>query len=530
MIKHIKCIYWGIKNIFVIHEIYFLDKILLCIKSFNLYLSFLAFTDRDRPFEQLHNTIICAMLSAIYDYDTDWKKSTKFDKTILFFSLLDKYINNKKACKIAKELFIKDYEKKLSNNGLERGSEALLFYVLVIKSQWMKRYSMEEINTFGRKLQTIDDVFDIIKDWKNKDKNCLLKNSKENQDILIDELNEFLESKFFNALAHNSIIYRLIKWKCKRDISKNITPSLLDQLIATSRPQTALFAFILTLIGFSFYKTSVWHIAILTSLGFTISTASIMTFNDLIDKEHDKKKKKYFASINLKKLYRYWSIITSLAVLILCIIIFFDFYLFLFCFFILGLGLFYSFIPNRCCANNMIVAFCSASPVLAGMIYFKEINFYPIISFITFFGIIMIREIVKDIEDRQIDPGYKKTIPIRTAQSNAMSEYWENYLSWIPKCVRKDMPKEASEALPFHSDLFVSAGVIGSLFAWTTIFTAILFKYWFIAIFPFIPIFVFVLLLSIIQPNDYPELSMPIVKKCLNAMIVEIFILLLIAI
>lgn len=189
----------------------------------------------------------------------------------------------------------------------------------------------------------------------------------------------------------------------------------LKQLIATSRPHTVLFAFLVTIIGFNFYQistTSTWIIT-LTSLTFILITASIMTFNDFVDREHDKKKGKYFCSKNGKEIFSYWCKVTFLAFVLIFVIFFVDFFLSLFCLcIILGLGLLYSLIPNWYTVNNVIVAFCSGAPILCGMIYFKKINFPSICSFLIFFGIMIIREIVKDIEDREIDLGYKKTIPI----------------------------------------------------------------------------------------------------------------------
>lgn len=50
--KHIKCIIFAFQEIFKIRQILFLDSIALFIKSCNLYFSFLAFTDKERPFDQ----------------------------------------------------------------------------------------------------------------------------------------------------------------------------------------------------------------------------------------------------------------------------------------------------------------------------------------------------------------------------------------------------------------------------------------------------------------------------------------------
>ena len=165
----------------------------------------------------------CAVLSAVYDYDTDWVRTANPEMS-MFFCELDRLLQNHpkrdEAIVKARELFQLDWERKLSIDGLERGSVALRFYWLVIESRWMSGYTAEQIDTFGRELQIVDDLLDLEKDRRAGDTNCFLTKG---ADGFVREGAEFLMSNFFRKLEENSRVYRLIRKTC-HDKLKEVQP------------------------------------------------------------------------------------------------------------------------------------------------------------------------------------------------------------------------------------------------------------------------------------------------------------------
>lgn len=217
---HLVYIFWALRTLWGLKEISRLNRLRLWRKSFNLYLAFLAFTDKKRPTLQLKRAMISAYLSAVYDYDTDWIR-TKNPETSMFFRelrrLLKDHPNEEAAIKAAEDLFQIDWENKLSVHGLERGSVALRFYWLVIRSEWMEDYTENEIDSFGRKLQIVDDILDWEKDTEKGHTNCF--NTEEKISYVV-EGERFLDSPFFCKLVKNSWIYWLLRRTCKRKLRR----------------------------------------------------------------------------------------------------------------------------------------------------------------------------------------------------------------------------------------------------------------------------------------------------------------------
>ena len=213
---HLVYIFWALRTLWRLKEIKRLNRLRLWRKSFNLYLAFLAFTDKKRPALQLKRAMISAYLSAVYDYDTDWTRATN-PETSMFFRelrrLLKNHPNEEAATKAAEDLFWIDWANKLSVHGLERGSVALRFYWLVIRSKWMEDYTEREINEFGRNLQIVDDLLDLDQDTENGHKNCF--NTAERTKYIAEGA-VFLESTFFCRLVTNSKVYRLIRGMCEK--------------------------------------------------------------------------------------------------------------------------------------------------------------------------------------------------------------------------------------------------------------------------------------------------------------------------
>jgi len=244
---------WALQVIWGLKAIWPVDRLRLWRKSINLFLSFLAFTDKERPQPQLRRAMLCAILSALYDHDSDWTYGNRKGQN--FESLLH-LVESEEARTLAQQLFTEDVGHQLSKHGLERGSAALRFYWLVIESQWMKDYTVQEINCFGRKLQILDDLLDSEDDRIAGDTNCLLTDE---AGEYIAEGTEFLENEFFGKLKINSIVYRVLERKACGLLKKFSTREVtFGQLWETGRPMTGVYAFITTLIGFGYYEGAPW--------------------------------------------------------------------------------------------------------------------------------------------------------------------------------------------------------------------------------------------------------------------------------
>jgi len=244
---YIRLAFWALVVLWKFRTIHPVSRLHLWRKTMNLFVCFLAFTDGTRPYQQLRGAMLSAILSALYDHDTDWVLTKRHDDPH-FLSLLEKEVEVESTRVLARELFNSDKEDRLSVDGLERGSIALLFYHSLIQSEWMRRYSDEEITLFGRRLQIIDDVLDREEDARVGDKNCLVHGAAE---TYLRELRKFLESAFFLELANRSRMYRKFDRAFRREIGEKI-PLNASELIETTRPLTVVFAFVLTCLGFKF--------------------------------------------------------------------------------------------------------------------------------------------------------------------------------------------------------------------------------------------------------------------------------------
>lgn len=407
MFNHIRNVFRALRVLWGLTAITPTNRYLLWRKTLRLYASLLAFTDTNRPTNQLRRAMICAILTSVYDYDTDWVK-TPDPENSLFMSLLNKLLQShphkEQVSQLAKDLFLLDWQNKLSSDGLERGSISLQFYNLVIGSEWMSVYSANDICSFGRQLQIVDDMLDLESDRQAGQTNCLLTDKKE---TFIRELNEFLDCDFFKRLMNNSAIYRKLKADCQD------APRLWKGLFQASHFHTGLYAALITVIGFRFYSP-ISNVAIAFAATFALITWNIMSFNDWIDRFHDRKKDKMFASEHPRQLLRFWLALSTLALLFLITLSHLDPIPAVFVGAVWFLGLLYSYagILRWYLANNTVVAICSASPVLLGSILHRSFSYKPCLIFGALFCIILSREIYMDIRDIKIDKGYKATIPV----------------------------------------------------------------------------------------------------------------------
>lgn len=218
--SYLRCFVWALQVLWELTEISIVNRLRLWRKSRNLFLAFLAFTDRERPAEQLSGAMSCAVLSAVYDYDTDWIRTPDPEASFFFRllnSLLQDHPSRTSAITIARKLFRTDWGNRLSVSGLERGSAALRFYRLVIGSRWMAEYSDDEIDFYGRNLQIIDDLIDRESDARSGDTNCFLTPDAQ---LCADQIRLFFLSRFYCALEENSLFYRLFRVRCERKLKE----------------------------------------------------------------------------------------------------------------------------------------------------------------------------------------------------------------------------------------------------------------------------------------------------------------------
>ncbi len=218
--SHIVQLIWAFKIIWGQKKISWINRLKLCNKTSRLYAAFLAFVDYGRPEVQLRWTAVSAVLSAIYDYDTDWVKTNDPERSASFRllrTLLQDHQKRNLAIPIARELFLSDWKGELSPDGLERGSKALRFYRLVIGSRWLSVFPDSEIDLFGKKLQILDDLGDLYYDRRDNQKNCfLLPNASE----FARELEQFIDSPFYSELAARFRVYAWVKNICRRRIKQ----------------------------------------------------------------------------------------------------------------------------------------------------------------------------------------------------------------------------------------------------------------------------------------------------------------------
>jgi len=363
--------------------------------------------------------MVCAFLSAIYDYETDWQPILSVSDSS-FLQLLNCYVEDCTAKQSASELFLRDLNCKLSKHGLERGSGAFKFYCSVIKSKWLAEYEAAELDEFGRLLQQVDDLLDMDKDKKYSHTNCFLTKQ---SNYYLDELRTFLLSDFFQRLVCHSYLYELIRLRCQHICHKlrGTLPKPVH-IFNVHRPDTALYAGVAVLAGFKMAAGINWS-AIVVALTFSLVTASIMVFNDIVERKHDRVKNKNFC-------HEYtWSVISVFALsciiisTLLLIIAYIDSAVSLLVASIWIIGLLYSFrfVRKLYLVQNVIVAICSASPILCGAIYTKSITSSVLLVFCSLTVLVLIREFLKDVEDVKSDSGYKETLPTRKGATTTVS-------------------------------------------------------------------------------------------------------------
>jgi 4-hydroxybenzoate polyprenyltransferase len=189
--------------------------------------------------------------------------------------------------------------------------------------------------------------------------------------------------------------------------------------IQALRLPVCVLAGMLTLCGFQLAAGSV-HDAWLPALAVVVIASSTMVWNDYRDREHDRKKGKDFAYLNRWRFLAF-GITLWLVSIGLCLLIGIK-QCWPMAYLAMGItasGLVYS--ETRCIpfVPNALVALTAASPVLlpfaAGHHDVRLLLFFMAVTLA-----IHAREIAKDFDDADIDPGYKWTLLQRIGQRRSL--------------------------------------------------------------------------------------------------------------
>jgi len=189
------------------------------------------------------------------------------------------------------------------------------------------------------------------------------------------------------------------------------------------RLRVSVYAILLTCLSFSLHnKSASFRLVFLTALAFALSSASIQVFNDFIDRECDEKKGKTFALNHKNLILSFLQIINVIGIIVIILLSLESVKLAIICSFTWILGIAYSLLQKIFLLQNIIVAVCGSIPALSGWIFFGKPEFRAIIVSLILFFLNIVREILKDIQDRATDPGYKVTLPIVTANKIMRAE------------------------------------------------------------------------------------------------------------
>ncbi|KKW42862.1 MAG: hypothetical protein UY92_C0003G0068 [Candidatus Magasanikbacteria bacterium GW2011_GWA2_56_11] len=395
------------------------DRFRLWLKSLKLYLSILGFTDPQRPAAQKRHAMVAAVLTAIYDYDTDWQPATDFASSH-FRTALFALVSDTKTRSIASKLFCRDLDQGFPEDGLDRGGYAFLAYQGMMGSDWLSGYPRHEIMRLGRLLQIVDDLHDLYKDRAHGDQNAFTTSRWRD---FAAEARAFLRSSFYRKLEQHALVYRYLHLECLERLSElESKKPARGQFLVSIRPHTALFAAGLAVIGFRLAPEVPPLLAALTALGFAGVTASIMLYNDLADRYKDQRQGRLFASEHPLTIFKWWLAACSLAGAAVFGVAALDLSVAVFVVLVWLLGTLYSHAPRWCVVQNLVVALCSTAPALAGFVHEPDAFSSSLLPFAgAVFFLILGREILADIRDAPTDRDYKETIAVRYGQDRAIS-------------------------------------------------------------------------------------------------------------
>jgi len=183
----------------------------------------------------------------------------------------------------------------------------------------------------------------------------------------------------------------------------------MKEWVKAPRLPICLMAGVLTIVSFKLVNRT--HEAFLPALAVFAIACATMVQNDWRDRFHDINKGKTLALRQPLRfqLFLYAAWISAVAV---CLMLFqVDYRQGAICALMMVSGLLYSEARRIPMLPLITVAVTSASPVLLAM-FGQENKASQITLFVLIFGTILGREIIKDLMDREIDFGYKWTLPV----------------------------------------------------------------------------------------------------------------------
>ena len=238
-------------------------------------------------------------------------------------------------------------------------------------------------------------------------------------------------------------------------------------MLLATRPVVSLYVFLLAILSFSFYGRLPWILALTVALCFALVSASIQAFNDYQDRNHDIKKGKTFAHHNPALLFDFWLLISSFAVIPMIAITEISANGAMLCAIVWVLGILYSFLQKFFIVQNIIVALCASLPALCGNAFYgrPDIDYRSSLVFLLLLAIIFVREVVKDIQDRKVDKGYKHTLPVFTADCTGPDD---TFRVFKPPYPRITIPIKT--AFPgFLPEIFPTVHTISLIVGWASL-------------------------------------------------------------
>jgi len=239
---------------------------------------------------------------------------------------------------------------------------------------------------------------------------------------------------------------------------------LRKSLWRTGRPQTGVFAFAAVCAGFTLYLEIDWPVMILTAMIFAVLAMLIMAYNDYCDRSVDARQGRDFAWLHADELLSYCRFLGLVVLGGLLGLVWLDTWLAIYCFLAGAVGLLYSHAQKRFLLPGILVAIVSGLPILVGLVHAREIKAQPIVVFIAIACVIFVREMIKDIPDRQVDAEHKGTLPVMTASyyppgSNLHTP--SEYL--LPSFVRREL---AAGLPPVDASLLRSVEIVMLPISW----------------------------------------------------------------
>lgn len=189
--------------------------------------------------------------------------------------------------------------------------------------------------------------------------------------------------------------------------------------IKALRLPVCILAGMLTLCGFQLAVGSIQD-AWLPALAIVVIASSTMVWNDYRDREHDRKKGKDFAFLNRWRFLAFGLALWLVSVVLsLAIGVFENWPMAYLALGITASGLVYSETRRLPFVPNALVALTAASPVLFPFAAGRH-DFRLLLFFLAVVLAIHAREIAKDFDDVDIDPGYKWTLLQRVGQRRSL--------------------------------------------------------------------------------------------------------------